>query len=482
MTNVTCFGQEDETMGWTMRMAQRRVDWDILRGTGASEICEDFLRRLIVTDPRNRMSVHEALQHAWISSIENIVPEGFVGSQSQQSAPKSQDSQSHSQSQREGTAELGEPVTSSTTDPYNFEGVVSKDADGNDRWRARSPAADETHDGIDCGDTSNGYVDSTVDMMDTSPQKNGRGRTIGLVGRTSSVVSVEDEVLQSQVAELHIDRDQKTPVGTPPPARRRKQHIQEEMSWEQVNGEEDIGDGGDRTPIEVVPSAEQRPVKRAPKGRRQTVSAGAPPPIVNGTATPKKQNYNLGVGVPSTNKRKARDLDFDADLSSASPSGDERPITTLGGKDLDDNNRSFSTTSSNSTVRGKPIPKSVPSDDEDAMETPPPPTKQRRQTTGGMAVPAGRSSARLRDRNGGGPATVNRRTSGDAKRAKGVGRRAPSVSTSDSEDEPQDVPLMRKTGRKGGAAAPPPTPVIATAPPRRNTRNGAAAVKVARIR
>ncbi|GAA6063026.1 hypothetical protein JCM10212_001805 [Sporobolomyces blumeae] len=60
---------ESESTPLPQRMRERQVDFEFLRGEGLSEVCLDFLRRLLVSDPRKRMSCAEALAHPWIAPL-----------------------------------------------------------------------------------------------------------------------------------------------------------------------------------------------------------------------------------------------------------------------------------------------------------------------------------------------------------------------------------------------------------------------------
>ncbi|GAA6010087.1 hypothetical protein JCM11491_005861 [Sporobolomyces phaffii] len=60
---------ESESTPLPQRMRERRVDFDFLIGEGLSELCVDFLRKLLVADPRKRMSCVDAIEHPWLRTI-----------------------------------------------------------------------------------------------------------------------------------------------------------------------------------------------------------------------------------------------------------------------------------------------------------------------------------------------------------------------------------------------------------------------------
>ncbi|GAA5827996.1 hypothetical protein JCM3770_005536, partial [Rhodotorula araucariae] len=66
LTNQTPF-DESESTPLPQRMRERVVDLTVPRELGVSQVACDFLARLLVADPRGRMSCSEALQHPWLA-------------------------------------------------------------------------------------------------------------------------------------------------------------------------------------------------------------------------------------------------------------------------------------------------------------------------------------------------------------------------------------------------------------------------------
>ncbi|KAM0788863.1 hypothetical protein ACM66B_002948 [Microbotryomycetes sp. NB124-2] len=65
LTNTTPF-DESESTPLPQRMAERKVDMTSVREVGVSDMAIDFLSRLLINDPRRRMSVCDALRHPWL--------------------------------------------------------------------------------------------------------------------------------------------------------------------------------------------------------------------------------------------------------------------------------------------------------------------------------------------------------------------------------------------------------------------------------
>ncbi|KAG8885773.1 hypothetical protein FRB97_009478 [Tulasnella sp. 331] len=504
LTNVTCFGVEDETMPWAQRMANRHVEWEILAHRGVSELGENFLRSMIVHDPRSRMSVKEARRHPWLAAIPNVPPADFVGSQqgsqsqSQSQPTSSQEGYSQRSSQyseRAGTEELGDPVSANSTDPYDFADVATKDADGNERWDFGERGGLGGGGGSSGGDMSTRMPGGSsgvlgMDMDDDDPRS-------GLSSSVASLTMGHEEGLSQDVAGLQLNQaEEMTSVGTPPRRKGGSPSDASGMSWEPI-------------PPQAIPPAppaaaviennnvDARPVKSTPKLRRKAGDARISEPLH--TTTPKNHKnaknvmYDLGASVNSTTtKRKARDLGFDSELSSATPSGDEEDIPqskkVQTAVDRNAKDKSFSTTSSNSTVRGGNRSKKGSSAErvpESAVVTP---ASKLRQSTGGAVATAGatvpRASARLRQSSAGHPNTRGQKST--EKRTRVPGRyRAPSgLSDEDDDDERKPAAPAAKAGpstrtRKSVAASPPPPPTAAAA---RRTRNGGTAAKAPRLR
>ncbi|GAA5994353.1 serine/threonine-protein kinase [Rhodotorula paludigena] len=65
LTNQTPF-DESESTPLPQRMRERRIDLSVPRSLGVSEVACDFLSKLLVADPRGRMSCQQALNHPWL--------------------------------------------------------------------------------------------------------------------------------------------------------------------------------------------------------------------------------------------------------------------------------------------------------------------------------------------------------------------------------------------------------------------------------
>lgn len=257
--------------------------------------------------------------------------------------------------------------------------------------------------------------------------------------------------------------EEATSVGTPP---RRKHGMMDldldGMSWEHIQAERRYNSNPPTVPI--MENGETRAVKAVPKALKASV------PNATATPTPKKTRpHGFSNDVPPTStKRKARDMDFDSDLSSATPSADEK----ASGKKKRDviNNLSFETSSSNSTVKGRSRRVSV----DDVVGG------KLRQSNGGMTSPVTRMSTRSRDRQVGTPGNTRRATAPQTERRRTSGRyRAPSTSSSGEDDEPTSGRAGPSTTTRRTSAAPvaAPTPAAVI---RRSNRNGS--TKIARLR
>ncbi|KAL1665066.1 kinase-like domain-containing protein [Schizophyllum commune] len=102
ITNASPF-LEDESMDIRTRIMTRQVDWNLLReppkhlDTGVSELCQRFIRDLLVTDPNDRLAMRDAPSHEWFNARNGFTP--LYGYAQDHLAEAPQPSQSQSQSQ-----------------------------------------------------------------------------------------------------------------------------------------------------------------------------------------------------------------------------------------------------------------------------------------------------------------------------------------------------------------------------------------------
>lgn len=95
VTNTACFA-EDDNLSLIERFQNRWANWELLEGRGLSDDCIDFMQKMIVTDPHQRMSITDARHHPWLRDIRNDPPSDWTASQSQ---PSQFNSYSQSQSE-----------------------------------------------------------------------------------------------------------------------------------------------------------------------------------------------------------------------------------------------------------------------------------------------------------------------------------------------------------------------------------------------
>ncbi|GAA5927297.1 uncharacterized protein JCM15063_005857 [Sporobolomyces koalae] len=68
---------ESESTPLPQRMRERHVDFDVLAAEGLSDNCIDFLKCLLIADPRARMTCAQAIDHPWLKTL----PVGINGAQ-----------------------------------------------------------------------------------------------------------------------------------------------------------------------------------------------------------------------------------------------------------------------------------------------------------------------------------------------------------------------------------------------------------------
>ncbi|OSD06682.1 Pkinase-domain-containing protein [Trametes coccinea BRFM310] len=66
LTATTPFCEEDPNTDVKVRVSNRRVEWSILHEYGVSPEAEDFIRRLLEYNPRQRMTLTAAREHPWL--------------------------------------------------------------------------------------------------------------------------------------------------------------------------------------------------------------------------------------------------------------------------------------------------------------------------------------------------------------------------------------------------------------------------------
>ncbi|KAG8893602.1 hypothetical protein FRC00_010293 [Tulasnella sp. 408] len=96
VTNTACF-PEDDNLSLIERFQSRWANWELLEGRGLSDECIDFMQRMIVNDPNQRMSIMDARNHPWLRNIRNDPPADWTASQSQPSQYNNNYSQSQSE-------------------------------------------------------------------------------------------------------------------------------------------------------------------------------------------------------------------------------------------------------------------------------------------------------------------------------------------------------------------------------------------------
>lgn len=73
LTNSSPFEeQEDEPLH--ERVQKRQVDYNVLKQLGMSDNAIDFISKLLITDPKTRMSLKDALNHPWINEVKAARP------------------------------------------------------------------------------------------------------------------------------------------------------------------------------------------------------------------------------------------------------------------------------------------------------------------------------------------------------------------------------------------------------------------------
>ncbi|GAA5964878.1 hypothetical protein JCM3765_005809 [Sporobolomyces pararoseus] len=74
---------ESESTPLPQRMKERQVDFNYLLSEGFSPMCVDFLRKLLVADPRYRMSCADALNHEWLRVLPSPTTNGVLAQPSE---------------------------------------------------------------------------------------------------------------------------------------------------------------------------------------------------------------------------------------------------------------------------------------------------------------------------------------------------------------------------------------------------------------
>ncbi|KAG8960709.1 hypothetical protein FRC03_006253 [Tulasnella sp. 419] len=407
LTNVACFN-EDESIPLQQRMATREVDWDLLQRMHVSDDCLDFVRKLIVNNPHNRMSITEARQHPWIRHIENLPPEGFIGSQESQASFAYINDREHTASPH---LSLTTPVE---TDYRGF------GAPRNDNYTMTSD-----------GSSVQQSMRMTPSVSDTPSPKSWEECSQDL-GRLNLETPAEKG---SNV--MSIDGDESF------------------TSSSVANGEKDGS-------WNVIPS-NGRAVKPVPKSRKasaeqqqqQSKKQPLPPPDEERSATPRPRHVSNGNGQtvtrPTGTKRKTMDSAMDqdsSDLSSPPSDNDDDDDEGYGGKSL---------ASSKETVKaGKTRGATGKGRNADVV------------AATGATGSGSRTSNRLKEKLSATNATTSTTPSTTTRRRSGPkrGYRAPSESDNDMEE---DTPRGKKNGGGGakGPSAPSTSAAATSSRPRR---------------
>ncbi|KAG9101372.1 hypothetical protein FRC06_003105 [Ceratobasidium sp. 370] len=67
LTNTVPFTEDDDDM--VTRFQRRQVEWSQVSGFGLTDECIDWMKRMLVADPTQRMSIEQALNHPWLADL-----------------------------------------------------------------------------------------------------------------------------------------------------------------------------------------------------------------------------------------------------------------------------------------------------------------------------------------------------------------------------------------------------------------------------
>ncbi|KAG8746653.1 hypothetical protein FRC10_004256 [Ceratobasidium sp. 414] len=67
LTNTVPFTEDDDDM--VTRFQRRQVEWSQVSGFGLSDECIDWMKKMLVSDPTQRMSIEQALNHPWLADL-----------------------------------------------------------------------------------------------------------------------------------------------------------------------------------------------------------------------------------------------------------------------------------------------------------------------------------------------------------------------------------------------------------------------------
>ncbi|KAF5385763.1 hypothetical protein D9615_002536 [Tricholomella constricta] len=68
LTNASPFIEDETQRDIRTRVSERTIDWSCLANMNVSDAAQDFIRGLLEEDPRQRMTLTEALTHPWLAS------------------------------------------------------------------------------------------------------------------------------------------------------------------------------------------------------------------------------------------------------------------------------------------------------------------------------------------------------------------------------------------------------------------------------
>ncbi|TFY79147.1 hypothetical protein EWM64_g4868, partial [Hericium alpestre] len=68
LTNSTPFVESSTSPDVRQRIERRSIDWQVLASAGVSAEAGDFIKRLLETNPANRMTMAAALEHPWLTN------------------------------------------------------------------------------------------------------------------------------------------------------------------------------------------------------------------------------------------------------------------------------------------------------------------------------------------------------------------------------------------------------------------------------
>ncbi|KAG8901787.1 hypothetical protein FRB99_005104 [Tulasnella sp. 403] len=302
LTNTACFVENDEEP-LRDRMLHRQVQWEMLK-----QLRQDFMKRLIVNDPRYRMTIREARQHPWIANVPNPRPTTFVGSQSQDGSSQD-DAGEFTDSAMDGNdaPNLGnnQPANPSPGGSHGADhGFMLQDSAGNIQWQeGRGGTVPQ-----DSGLSSNLPGSAEISEVPSSHMATSSPQSLEECSQDLADLNLESDTVHGGMEYDSGTSFVNTSVGTPPEPPKKDSMEVDGGSWQHVN---------------VPPQTRSRKRGTTPK------------PPVDRTA-------------PTSQKRKAIAIDFDSELSSVPPSDED--ITTLA---IPMGRKKLASSSSGSTIKAR---------------------------------------------------------------------------------------------------------------------------------